>query len=99
MPVIMISVKTPPGEATKQGEIFSSGKLPKMPDFVKRINTYVWVDKCIRSISLFECPKDKLFEGMKAMNQRLTAYFGIEGISFKVNPLMEIKDALSLVGL
>ena len=92
-------MKTPATEAIKQGEIFSTGKFPKLPDFVKRTQTFVYLDDMVHSLSFFQVPDDKLFEGMKAANQRCTAYFGIQGVSFKVIPLMEIKDALSLVGL
>ena len=99
MAYILLQMKTPGTEVIKQGEIFSSGKLPKLPDFVKRTHIFVYIDDMINSLSLYEVPDDKLFEGMKALNQRCTGYFGIQGVSFKVNPLMEIKDALSLVGL
>ena len=40
-----------------------------------------------------------MFEAMKAINKRATGYFAIEGATFKLYPLMEIKDALALVGL
>jgi hypothetical protein len=52
-----------------------------------------------KNIFICKVSEDKLFEGKKAANKRLTAYFGIQGISFKVHPLMEIKDALGLIGL
>ena len=99
MAFILLHMKTPPNEATKQGELFASGKLPKLPEFVKRTHTFVYIDDLVNSFSLYEVPKDKLFDGMKAINERCTGYFGVQGISFKVHPLMEIKDALSLVGL
>jgi hypothetical protein len=99
MAYILMHVKTPASEVTKQGEIFAKGKLPKLPDFVKRTHTFVYVDEGINSFSLFEVPDDKLFEGIKAVNQRCTGYFTIPGITFKVNPLMEAKDALALVGM
>ncbi|TFG26023.1 MAG: hypothetical protein EU532_10885 [Promethearchaeota archaeon] len=99
MAYILLQMKTPATEVINQGEIFSTGKLPKLPDFVKRTHTFVYIDDMVQSLSLYQVPDDKLFEGMKALNQRCTGYFGIQGVSFKVNPLMEIKDALSLVGL
>ena len=36
MVYFLLMLKTSPNEVTKSGEIFASGKLPKLPDYVKR---------------------------------------------------------------
>jgi len=92
-------LKTSPNEVTKSGEIFATGKLPKLPDFVKRVNTFIAVDDNILSFSIYEVPDEKMFEGYKSLSKRLTGYFDVPGIEFKLYPLLEVKDALSLVGL
>ena len=95
----MLMLKTSPNEVTKSGEIFTTGKLPKLPDFVKRVNTFITVDDNILSFSIYEVPDEKMFDGYKALSERLTGYFDVPGIEFKLYPLLEVKDALSLVGL
>ena len=99
MVYFMLMLKTSPNEVKKGGEIFATGKLPKLPDFVKRVNTFIAVDDNILSFSIYEVPDDKMFDGYKALSERLTGYFDVPGIEFKLYPLLEVKDALSLVGL
>ena len=99
MVYFLLIINTPTSQATKQGELFASGKLAKLPDFVKRLHVFIAVDEGILSFALYETPDDKMFEAMKAINKRATGYFAIEGATFKLYPLMEIKDALALVGL
>ena len=95
----MLMLKTSPNEVTKSGEIFTSGKLPKLPDYVKRVNTFIAVDDNILSFSIYEVQEDKMFDGYKALSERLTGYFDVPGKEFKLYPLLEVKDALGLVGL
>ena len=99
MVYFLLMLKTSPNEITKSGEIFATGKLPKLPDFVKRVNTFIAVDDNILSFSIYEVPDEKMFEGYKALSERLTGYFDVPGIEFKLYPLLEVKDALRLVGL
>ena len=40
-----------------------------------------------------------MFDGYKALSERLTGYFDVPGIEFQLYPLLEVKDALKLVGL
>ena len=99
MVYFLLMLKTSPNEVTKSGEIFATGKLPKLPDFVKRVNTFIAVDDNILSFSIYEVPDERMFEGYKALSERLTGYFEVPGIEFKLYPLLEVKDALRLVGL
>ncbi len=99
MAYFLLMLKTSPNEVTKSGEIFATGKLPKLPDFVKRVNTFIAVDDIILSFSIYEVPDERMFDGYKALSERLTGYFDVPGIEFKLYPLLEVKDALRLVGL
>ncbi len=77
-------------------------KMPKLPDFVKppQIFTTVSSDNGeIKAYGLYEVDDDKAHEGYVAIGKRLTGLFGIEGIKYKIEQLMEMKEALALLGL
>ena len=42
---------------------------------------------------------NKSHEGYVAIAKRLTGYFEVEGMHYKIEPLMSLKESLSLLGL
>ncbi|MFW9938024.1 MAG: hypothetical protein ACFFD5_10265 [Candidatus Thorarchaeota archaeon] len=99
MAYMMVIAKQPPHNATKGAKVFTSGKLPKLPEFVKLLHIFITADFKIVSYALYEVEDDKYFEGMKAINNRYVPYFEVEGYEYKLIPMLEMKDALSMVGL
>jgi len=99
MAYIMVIAQQPPHHATEGAKIFASGKLPKLPDFVKLKQILITADLKIISYAIYEVEDSKYFEGMKAINNRYVPYFEVEGYEYKLVPVLEMKDALSMVGL
>jgi len=99
MAYMMVIAKQPPHHATEGAKVFTSGKLPKLPDFVKLKHLFITADFKIVSYALYEVEDDKYFEAMKAINSRYVPYFEVEGYEYKLVPMLEMKDALSMVGL
>jgi len=99
MVYILITAIYPPSKAVELAKIWLSGKQPKYPDFIKRVHQFVTADFKSKAYSLYECEDDKIVEGMKAIGARYVHYASIEGYEYKVELLMESKDAMKLVGL
>ena len=90
-----------PGEKSEEiGKLLP--KLPKLPDYVKAPQLFVNVSSDtgrIKAYGLYEVEDDKSHEGYVAIAKRLTGYFGVDGVSYKIEPLMNIREALTLLGL
>ena len=99
--VYFLTITSFPGEqAEKIGKILP--KLPKLPDYVKPPQLFATVsndDGRIKAYGIYEVDDDKSHEGYVAIAKRLTGYFEIEGLHYKIEPLMTAKEALSLLGL
>jgi hypothetical protein len=99
--VTYLSVITFPGEKSEEaGKALP--KLPKLPDFVKPPQIYVTLSNDngkIKAYGIYEVDDNKAHEGLVAISKRLTGYFGIEGMEYKIEPLMTVREALSLLGL
>jgi len=99
--VNFLTVTTFPGEKAEEiGKILP--KLPKLPEFVKPPQLFTTVsndDGKIKAYGIYEVEDDKSHEGYVAIAKRLTGYFEVEGLSYKIEPLMSIKESLNLLGL
>jgi len=99
--VKFLTVTTFPGEKSKEiGKLLP--KLPKLPEFVKPPQLFVTIsndDGKIKAYGIYEVEDDKSHEGYVAIAKRLTGYFEVEGLSYKIEPLMNIKESLNLLGL
>ena len=99
MVYILVTAIYPPSKGVEIAKVWLSGKQPKYPDFIKRVHQFVTADFKAKSYALYECEDDKIVEGMKAIGARYVHYASIEGYEYKVELLMEAKDAMKLVGL
>jgi len=99
--VNFLTITTFPGEKAEEiGKILP--KLPKLPEFVKPPQLFTTVsndDGKIKAYGIYEVEDDKSHEGYVAIAKRLTGYFEVEGLSYKIEPLMNIKESLNLLGL
>lgn len=97
MVYVMSIVKYPPHIAKELIKFYASGKAPKYPDFVKRTHQWVVSDYHYKTYNIYEIPKDKLYEGMKGIAKRLSAFTEFEGYVYKVIPLMEGPEAMEMI--
>ena len=97
MAFIIITGHFPPHKGTEVGQLFL--KLPKLPDFVETKHVFIASDLKLSFYSVYEVPEDKYFEGIKAISKRYTGYREIEGYEWRLIPVLEIKDALALIGI
>ena len=99
--VNFLTIITFPGEKSKEiGKIIP--KLPKLPEFVKPPQVFTTVSNDngkIKGYGIYEVEDNKSHEGYVAIAKRMTGYFEVEGVEYKIEPLMTIKEALTLLGL
>ena len=97
MASVIVKVKYPPHIAENFLKFYLSGKAPKYPDYVKRIHQFTYSDYLIKVINIYEIPDDKLYEGMKGIAKRFSAYTSFEGYVYKIKIVMEASEALELL--
>ncbi len=97
MVYVMSIVKYPPHISEETVKFYVSGKAPAYPEFVKR--TYQWVvaDYHYKIYNIYEMPEEKLYEGMKGIAKRLSAFTRFEGYTFKIQPLIEGSEAIDMM--
>ena len=75
-------------------------ELEKLPDFVKTEHVFNTAAGEYTFFSIFKIEDDsKYFDALKAITKRFSAYMDIVGYKYTLYPVLEAKDALSMVGL
>jgi len=62
---------------------------------------YTWVvsDYETKTYALYEFPNEKMVDAMISISTRYAGYRIVEGFKFIIEPLIEIQDALPMLGL
>ncbi|MFX1344671.1 MAG: hypothetical protein ACFFBC_15185 [Promethearchaeota archaeon] len=94
---VMVKVKYPPHILEEFLKFYLSGKAPKYPDYVKRINQWVISGYEYKTINIYELPEEKLYEGIKGIAKRFSAYAAFKGYKYKIIPLIEGSEALDMM--
>ncbi|MFX1402690.1 MAG: hypothetical protein ACFE8V_15745 [Promethearchaeota archaeon] len=75
-------------------------KLEKVPDFVKTEHVFNTAAGEITFFTIYQIEDEtRYFEGLKAIIKRFSGYMDIEGYKYTLYPVLEAKDALSMIGL
>jgi len=75
-------------------------KLEKLPDFVKTEHVFNAAVGDYTFFSIYKIEDEsKYFDGLKAIFKRYSGYMDIVGYKYTIYPVLEAKDALSMVGL
>ena len=93
---VMVKVKYPYHKTEEFLKFYLSGKAPKYPDYVKRIHQWLGPGYNVKIYNIYELPEDKLYEGVKGIAKRFSAYAAFEGYKFKIEPLVEGSEAIEL---
>lgn len=75
-------------------------KLEKLPDFVKTEHVFNTAAGDYMFFSIYQIEDEtKYFDGLKAITKRFSGYMDIKGYKYTLYPVLEAKDALSMIGL
>lgn len=98
--MILISNVTYPPESTR--EIANRYlKAPALPDWITKKGPYISADKesGMHSITYYELENHRLAEGLQAVGESLSIYFGVPGYKYEIKPYFELEEGLNILGL
>ncbi|MFX0100041.1 MAG: hypothetical protein ACFFCS_10715 [Candidatus Hodarchaeota archaeon] len=95
---IMTTGIYPPSTSKELLKIYTSSDKPKYPDFLKKIHHWAAPSPTgdFKSIAIYECPDDKLYEALKALARRYVFYTQAEGYKYTIDPLMDAEEAIKI---
>ncbi|MFX0027209.1 MAG: hypothetical protein ACFE8M_12415 [Candidatus Hermodarchaeota archaeon] len=98
MAYIVVTGSFPAHVGKEVGKTFL--KLEKLPDFVKTEHVFNTAAGDYMFFSIYQIEDEtKYFEGLKAITKRFSGYMDIKGYKYTLYPVLEAKDALSMIGL
>ena len=79
--------------------LFMKKEKPPYPDYLKKIvnGGAGFVNGKYRSIAIYECPDDKLYEAMVALGARYHFYASLGGYTYEIIPITKEADAMKMV--
>ena len=96
--VIVTNVSFPTESAKEMGERFL--QVSPLPDFISRKGPFFSSDNTgVNSLSVYELDNDKLAEGMTAVSEYITGFFGVPGFSYEVKVSLEVEESMKMIGL
>jgi hypothetical protein len=97
--VIVTTISFPTESANEMGDRFL--KVSPLPDFLSRKGPFFSSSNTggVNSLSVYELDNDKLAEGMTAVSEYITGFFGIPGFSYEVKVSLEVEESLKMIGL
>lgn len=98
--MVIISNVTYPPESTK--EIAKRYlRAPTLPAFLNKKGPYVSSSMTdgMNSITFYELEDDKFAEGIKAIQESLSIYFGVPGYKYDLKPYFELEEGLDVLGM
>ena len=101
MAFVLLTMTYPNDKAQELGKKYLELIKSPPPSYLKISHIFAATDPLygIKGYVLYEIEDDKLFDGIKTIGKRMGAFRDIKGWKYNVEPLLEVKDALSLIGL
>ncbi|MFX0019966.1 MAG: hypothetical protein ACFFAK_12065 [Promethearchaeota archaeon] len=98
MAYIVVTGSFPAHVGKEVGKTFL--KLENLPDFVKTEHVFNTAAGDYMFFSIYQIEDEtKYFDGLKAITKRFSGYMDIKGYKYTLYPVLEAKDALSMIGL
>jgi hypothetical protein len=97
--IIVMNISFPTESAKKMGESFINA--PPLPDFLTRRGPYISSTNTegVKSLSIFELESSNIAEGMTAVSDYATSFFGVPGFAYEIKVNFDVKEALKMIGL
>lgn len=95
---ILVTGWTPQHKANEMLKVYMSKDKPAYPDFIKKVQHWMAVssDGMIKAYAVYECPDDKILDGMKAIGKRYTVYAQVEGYKYFPEVLFDAQEMIKL---
>jgi hypothetical protein len=98
--MVIVTTAAFPTDYTKEmGERFL--KVPALPEFLTRKGPYFSSnhEDGIKSLSIYELDNEKVSEGMLAITEYMTTFYGVPGFSYDISVDLELEEGLKMIGL
>ena len=93
------TIRYPPKIAKEFGKKFLELTKMKAPDWLKVVHAFVVSDGMLKGYALYEVDDDKVLKADQEITKRLSIYFDLEGFEYRIERLLEPKEALPIIGL
>ena len=91
---IMVTGWTPQNQGNEMIKVYTSKDKPAYPDFIKRVQHWMVIspEGMIKTYAVYECPDDKVMDGLKAIGRRYTLYTQVEGYRYYPEVLFDAQE-------
>ncbi|MHA2392059.1 MAG: hypothetical protein ACXAEX_08810 [Promethearchaeota archaeon] len=95
---ILVTGWTPQHQGDEMLKVTTSKDKPPYPDFIKKTNNWMVIsqDGMIKTYAVYECPDDKILDGMKALGRRYTYYTQVEGYKYYPEVLFDAQEIINM---
>ena len=97
--IIISNVSYPPESTREIAKRYLTA--PALPDYITKKGPYISsaTDTGIHSITYYELENHRLAEGLRAVAESLSVYFGVPEYTYDIKPYFELEEGLSILGL
>ncbi len=95
---ILVTGWTPQHQGNEMLKVTTSKDKPAYPDFIKKTNNWMVIspEGMIKTYAVYECPDDKILDGIKAIGRRYTYYTQVEGYKYYPEVLFDAQDIINM---
>jgi len=95
---ILVTGWTPQNKGNEMMKAYASKDKPSYPDFIKKTNHWMVMapEGMIKTYAVYECPDDKIIDGLKAIGKRYTLYAQVEGYKYYPEVLFDAQEVIKM---
>ncbi|MFW9782123.1 MAG: hypothetical protein ACFFFB_07555 [Candidatus Heimdallarchaeota archaeon] len=95
---ILVTGWTPQNKGDEMLKVYMAKDKPAYPEFMKKTQHWIAMspEGMIKTYAVYECPEDKILEGLKAIGRRYTLYASIEGYRYYPEVLFDAQDIIKM---
>ena len=93
------TIKYPTKVAKEFGKKFLELTKMKSPDWLKVVHTFAVADGKLKGYVLYEIDDNKILKAEQEISKRLAIFFDLDGFEYRIERLLEAKEALPIIGL
>ncbi|MFW9899976.1 MAG: hypothetical protein ACFFDY_01655 [Candidatus Thorarchaeota archaeon] len=96
---ILVTGWTPQNKGDEMLKVYTAKDKPAYPDFIKRVQHWMVMSSegMLKTYAVYECPDDKILEGMKAIGRRYSVYAQVEGYKYYPEVLFDAQEIIKMM--
>ncbi len=95
----MVVGKYPPHKTNEMIKHYMTSGKPAYPDYLKKVEHWAAqvTGNKYKTYAVYECPDDKVLDGLAALSKRFNYYASLKGYTFKIEILMDSDEAIKMM--